>query len=47
MNTNIIRLKEVDSTNDFLCHHSDCGDNDIVVVTAEYQTNGRGQGTNH
>ena len=46
MKTNIIRLRETDSTNKFLSRYTDCTDSDLVVVTAEYQTNGRGQGTN-
>lgn len=46
MKTNIIRLRETDSTNKFLSQYTDCTDSDLVVVTAEYQTNGRGQGTN-
>lgn len=46
MKTNIIRLGSIDSTNNFLSHYTDSGDNDIIVATAEYQSNGRGQGTN-
>ena len=46
MKTNIIRLRETDSTNNFMSRYTDCTDSDLVVVTAEYQTNGRGQGTN-
>ncbi len=43
----IIRFDEIDSTNSFLHGYHDGDDVDTVVVVAEYQTAGRGQGTNH
>lgn len=47
MNTRIIRLREVDSTNNYLSRYHDvAGSDDIVVATADFQTSGRGQGTN-
>ncbi len=42
----IIRLESVDSTNSWLAKHAPTEDADITVVTAEYQTDGRGQGQN-
>lgn len=41
----LIELDEVDSTNRFL--HDYQGDEPLVVVTAQHQTDGRGQGGNH
>jgi BirA family biotin operon repressor/biotin-[acetyl-CoA-carboxylase] ligase len=46
MKKTIIHLKETDSTNRLLRDHADDGSTDIVVATADYQTAGRGQGTN-
>lgn len=46
MATRVIRLDEVDSTNTYLREHSDAYADQTVVVAAEYQTAGRGQGTN-
>lgn len=42
----IIRLEETSSTNSYLRSLSPRPDSGIVVVTAGYQTNGRGQGSN-
>ena len=46
MKKKIIRLKETTSTNDYIrtCDLSDRYD--LLVVSADYQTAGRGQGTN-
>ena len=44
--TIIIHLRETDSTNHLLRDYKDDGSADIVVVTADHQTAGRGQGTN-
>lgn len=43
----VVRLEEVDSTNSYLRTYSPHSDADMIVVTTEYQTAGRGQGTNH
>ena len=43
----IIRFDEIDSTNSFLHGYHDGDDVETVVAVAEYQTAGRGQGTNH
>lgn len=42
----LVRLDEVDSTNSFLRSYAETTDKLITVVTAAYQTAGRGQGTN-
>lgn len=39
----LIELNETDSTNTFLTHYQACPSVDVVLVTAEYQTAGRGQ----
>lgn len=48
MKKTVIRLPEVDSTNDYLRGYRPVeeDDNSMVVVIADYQTHGRGQGTN-
>lgn len=47
MNTQIIRLKETDSTNNYIKSLTDNGDtDDMTVVVADYQSAGRGQGSN-
>uniref|UniRef100_A0AB33JAV3 Biotin--[acetyl-CoA-carboxylase] ligase n=1 Tax=Prevotella sp. GTC17260 TaxID=3236796 RepID=A0AB33JAV3_9BACT len=46
MKREIIRLNEVDSTNDYLRRHGSVTDEDMTVVVADHQTSGRGQGTN-
>lgn len=46
MKTNIVYLDKVDSTNRFLKDYKDKGQNDMVVVSAAYQTAGKGQGSN-
>lgn len=46
MNTRIIELDETDSTNRFLRGYMPETGEDAVVAVAEYQTAGRGQGTN-
>lgn len=43
----IIHFDEIDSTNSFLHGYHDGDDVETVVAVAEYQTAGRGQGTNH
>ena len=43
----MIELDEVDSTNNFLRHLDTPGDNRMTLVTAEFQTAGRGADTNH
>ena len=43
----IIRFDEIDSTNSFLHGYHEGYDVETVVAVAEYQTAGRGQGTNH
>ena len=42
----VIRLPEVDSTNNFLRNYTPAEDEPMTVVVAEHQTSGRGQGTN-
>ena len=42
----LIQLPEVDSTNAYLRHYTPADEEVMTVVTAEYQTSGRGQGTN-
>lgn len=39
----LIELNEIDSTNAFLKHYRPMESKDVVVITAEYQTSGRGQ----
>ena len=46
-NITLVNLNETTSTNDFLKHQSIPDGTDILVATAQYQTAGRGQGTNH
>src|SRR3712207_6945432 len=46
MKTKIVKLKETTSTNDFLRTEGHNYKADIVVATADYQSAGRGQGTN-
>ena len=46
---NYIKLDETDSTSTYLSHHlaeTDADKVDLVVVSTEFQTAGRGQGTN-
>jgi BirA family biotin operon repressor/biotin-[acetyl-CoA-carboxylase] ligase len=43
----MIELDEVDSTNKFLRHLDTQGDNHMTLVTAEFQTAGRGTDQNH
>ena len=43
----MIELDEVDSTNNFLRHLDTPGDNRMTLVTAEFQTAGRGADRNH
>lgn len=43
----MIELDEVDSTNNFLRHLDTPGDNRMTLVTAEFQTAGRGADQNH
>ena len=45
METKIIRMQEVDSTNTFLKGMKACEDDTLIVAVADYQTAGRGQGT--
>lgn len=45
-NIKLIELDEVDSTNRYLREYTGTEGRDMTVVTAEYQTAGRGQGTN-
>lgn len=48
MEKTVIRLAEVDSTNDYLRHYAPAEEKEdaMVVVIADYQTKGRGQGDN-
>ena len=43
----MIELDEVDSTNNYLRHLETTDDHRMTLVTAEFQTAGRGAGTNH
>ena len=43
----IIRFDEIDSTNSFLHGYHEGDDVETLAAVAEYQTAGRGQGTNH
>lgn len=45
MNCKVIYKEEIDSTNNFLREYEN--GNDITVVWTDFQTAGRGQGTNH
>ena len=45
MKTRFIHLSETDSTNRFLRDYHDDAEDDMVVVTTDFQTAGRGQGT--
>lgn len=45
MKTNIIRLKEVDSTNSYLKSLSEYDSDALTVAVADYQSAGKGQGT--
>ena len=45
METKIIRLKEVDSTNRFLKEMDSYDENALTIAVADYQTAGKGQGT--
>ena len=46
MNIRTINLQSTDSTNNFLRGYVMDDNDDIVVVKADYQTAGRGQGVN-
>lgn len=46
MKTKIIKLQEVDSTNAYLRNYTPAPDESMTIVTAEYQTHGKGQGKN-
>lgn len=46
MKTRLIKLREVTSTNAYLRQHIPAADEEMTVVTAEYQSAGRGQGKN-
>lgn len=46
MKVEIIELQEVDSTNNYLVKYKSADQVDMVVAVADYQTAGRGQGTN-
>lgn len=46
LNVQWIKLDEVDSTNNYLRHLDMPDDRRMMLVTAEYQTTGRGAGTN-
>ena len=46
MKTKTIKLEQTDSTNRWLRDHREDADADMTVVTAAFQTAGRGQGTN-
>lgn len=43
--TNLIALAEVDSTNSYLRQYTPATDENMTVVSADFQTAGRGQGT--
>lgn len=45
MKRRLIQLKEIDSTNRYIAELTANAD-EMVIVTADGQTNGRGQGTN-
>lgn len=44
METKIIRIQEVDSTNRFLKEMKDCDEEVLTIAVADYQTAGKGQG---
>ena len=44
MNTKIIRLEEVDSTNRYLREYHEEDESEMVVAVADFQTAGKGQG---
>lgn len=46
MNIRAIHLKETDSTNRWLADYTPASGEDMTVVVADYQTAGKGQGTN-
>jgi BirA family biotin operon repressor/biotin-[acetyl-CoA-carboxylase] ligase len=46
MKVEIIELQEVDSTNNYLTKYKSADQADLVVAVADYQSAGRGQGTN-
>lgn len=46
MNTKIVNLEEVDSTNRFLHDYTPAAGEEMTIVTARFQTAGRGQGSN-
>ena len=46
MKVEIIELQEVDSTNNYLTKYKSAAQADLVVAVADYQSAGRGQGTN-
>lgn len=46
MKKNIIHLSEIDSTNRYLRDYKPADDEPMTVVTTDYQTAGRGQGSN-
>lgn len=46
MKTKIIKLREVTSTNAYMRQYVPAPDEELTVVTAEYQTAGKGQGKN-
>ncbi len=46
MKIELIRLDEVDSTNNYMRQNVMPGPQELIVVTARHQTAGRGQGTN-
>ncbi|MGP1480528.1 MAG: biotin--[acetyl-CoA-carboxylase] ligase [Hoylesella enoeca] len=46
MNTKILRFKEIDSTNRFLCHYQAPEGEEMTVAVADFQTAGCGMGTN-
>ena len=45
MKTKIIRLEEIDSTNRYLKNYREEGDEEMIVAVADYQSAGKGQGT--
>lgn len=45
MKTKIIRLEEIDSTNRYLKNYREEGDEEMIVAVADYQADGKGQGT--
>lgn len=47
MNVKVIYIEEVSSTNDYLRNYNATDGEDMTVVWTDFQTAGRGQGTNH